>query len=83
MWNNDGVVDFECEIFQWLILLTENAFKHTEFCFFRNFTHVHNVKYGNCYTFNAFNNSLPTLHATYSGPLMGKYIYVFKYLHEY
>ncbi|XP_052101134.1 amiloride-sensitive sodium channel subunit alpha-like [Mytilus californianus] len=40
-------------------------------CSPENFTFVPNVKYGNCFTFNAYNNSQDPLYSTYSGPLMG------------
>ncbi|KAJ8304243.1 hypothetical protein KUTeg_017826 [Tegillarca granosa] len=40
-------------------------------CSPKNFTYVYNVKYGNCYTFNHFNNGLPALETNYPGPLLG------------
>ncbi|XP_052253065.1 amiloride-sensitive sodium channel subunit gamma-like [Dreissena polymorpha] len=36
-----------------------------------NFTFVRNNKYGNCYTFNAFDNGQDPLTMNYPGPLMG------------
>ena len=38
---------------------------------FSNFTYVRNNMYGNCYTFNAFDNGQDPLAMNYPGPLMG------------
>jgi len=38
---------------------------------YRNFTYLRNNLYGNCYTFNAFDNEHKPLSSNYPGPLMG------------
>ncbi|XP_021348423.1 acid-sensing ion channel 1-like isoform X2 [Mizuhopecten yessoensis] len=40
-------------------------------CSTKNFTYLHNSKYGNCYTFNHHKNNLSAITSSYAGPLMG------------
>ncbi|XP_060066508.1 acid-sensing ion channel 1-like [Ylistrum balloti] len=40
-------------------------------CSTKNFTYVHNSKYGNCFTFNHHKNNQTTISSSYPGPLMG------------
>ncbi|WAR16926.1 SCNNG-like protein, partial [Mya arenaria] len=40
-------------------------------CSPKNFTYLRNNLYGNCYTFNAFDNGHDSLSTNYAGPLMG------------
>lgn len=53
--------------FQYLFNIISNKFD----VFYRNFTYLHNSKYGNCYTFNSVKDPNPQLYTYYAGPLMG------------